>query len=71
MSAMDGTGLTLAYGTFEDDDAERTRADKTQEIGRRVGAACAAHGLEVQWSGSPDASISLPRFRWQLVPPSE
>ena len=27
MSAMDGAGLALAYGTFEDDDAERTRAD--------------------------------------------
>lgn len=65
MRAVAGTGLMLAYGTFEEADPQKPAAQKTQEIGQVVVATLRAHGFEVTWNGSPGSRIALPGFRWQ------
>lgn len=62
--AIDGEGLTLAYGTF--DEAETaTSPTPEQKVGAAVVAACRDAGLDVEWSGSDEDFIELPRFKWQ------
>jgi hypothetical protein len=51
--------LSLAFGDIKGDNR------KGVEIGQRVGAALAAAGLRVAWSGSIDEELDIPGFRWQ------
>jgi len=64
MSAVDGDGLLLCFGIFEDGetsvDIERCRA-----AGEIVAAACRDNGFDVAWDGTPDSRILLRGFRWQ------
>jgi hypothetical protein len=54
--AIDGEGLSLAYGTFEEDG---------QEVGAAVLKACRDAGLKAEWGGSPASFVEMPQFRWQ------
>ncbi|GAA1364401.1 hypothetical protein GCM10009612_44560 [Streptomyces beijiangensis] len=54
-----GEGLTLMYGGF-DGSAETTTA-----VGSEVTAALAGAGLPVEWSGSPDESITVEPLDWR------
>ncbi|MFO0676551.1 MAG: hypothetical protein U0169_08455 [Polyangiaceae bacterium] len=109
--AIDGDGLSLAYGTFKEE-PERpaelapppcplckgrgwiapsdstafpttcscrsapvfpTKAQEApptlgQKVGAAVLAACRDAGLDVEWTGAPEAFIEMPRFRWQRRP---
>jgi hypothetical protein len=65
--AIEGDGLSLAYGTFEQE-AELTD-EETSELATKVGAAvlqaCREAGLDAEWTGSADDFVELPGFRWQ------
>ncbi len=36
-----------------------------QKVGAAVLAACRDAGLDVEWTGAPEAYVEMPRFRWQ------
>ncbi|MBO2459351.1 DUF6891 domain-containing protein [Actinomadura violacea] len=55
-NAVDGGGLTIAYGVFNDAQMQADQAG----IGREVAAALQRHGLDVQWSGDPGERIEVP-----------
>ncbi|MFJ4415061.1 DUF6891 domain-containing protein [Streptomyces sp. NPDC088925] len=57
--AVNGGGLRLYYGGF--DDEERT----TAAIGREVVAALAAAGLRTTWDGSPARAIEVTPLDWR------
>lgn len=64
--AIEGGGLSLAYGTFEEEAAPVGSAPTPeQKIGAAVVAACRAAGLAVEWTGADEDFIELPRFHWQ------
>lgn len=62
--AIDGEGLTLAYGTFDESDTT-TSPSPEQKVGTAIVTACRDAGLGVEWSGSDEDFIELPRFTWQ------
>ena len=39
-----------------------------QKVGAAVLAACRDAGLDVEWTGTPEAYVEMPRFRWQRRP---
>jgi hypothetical protein len=57
--AIDGHGLTLAFGNIDDDPA------KTVAIGKAVSAALAAADFATDWDGTADTRIDLPRIDWK------
>jgi hypothetical protein len=59
--AIDGEGLSLAYGTFSDEDPE----SRSRAVGETVMNACQAAGLKPEWDGDTSSYIELPDFRWQ------
>ena len=66
MTALDGDGLYLCYGTLQDlAQTENVENQRDREIGEAVAAACRSHGFTVEWNGSPDTRILLAGFRWQ------
>lgn len=66
--AIDGDGLSLAYGTFREESPEpapTARPTLGQKVGAAVLQACLDAGLEAAWTGQPEDFVALPRFRWQ------
>jgi hypothetical protein len=57
--AIDGEGLSLAYGTFEE------APTPGQNLGAAVLQACRDAGLKAEWDGAPTSFVELPDFRWQ------
>ena len=57
--AVDGQGLTIAYGDLDDDDT------KSAEIGREVKASLERHGLAVEWNGDSKVRLELPSIDWK------
>lgn len=57
--AVDGAGLTIAFGDLQDRDAAGL------EVGRAVAAALSAGGFDVVWDGSMKTRIDLPNLDWQ------
>jgi hypothetical protein len=64
MSAMDGDGLLLCFGIFEDS-ATPAVIERCRAAGEIVAAACRDKGFDVEWDGTPDTRILLRGFRWQ------
>lgn len=62
--AIEGEGVTLAYGTFDEVETA-TSPTAEQKVGAAVVQASRDAGLEVAWSGSDEDFIELPRFKWQ------
>lgn len=62
--AVDGGGLTLAFGDL-DADPERKRA-----VGRIVKQALQEFGFEVEWDDDPEKRILIPRFDWKRRSPA-
>ncbi len=64
--AIEGEGLTLAYGTFEDGSPEPvTTPTPEQKVGGAVVRACVDAGLNAEWTGADEDFIEMPRFTWQ------
>ncbi|HEX8507041.1 MAG TPA: hypothetical protein VF630_16875 [Hymenobacter sp.] len=57
--AVDGQGLTLAFGGL-DDEAEHKIA-----VGQAVQAALREVGLVVEWNGDPETRLQLPLLIWK------
>ncbi|QTO45137.1 DUF6891 domain-containing protein [Burkholderia latens] len=57
--ALDGRGLTIAFGDLAGDDARRTA------VGRQVVDALSRAGFETSWNGSAASRIELPSFDWK------
>ena len=57
--AIEGHGLTLAYGDIED------TAGGKRTIGELVKAELERQGFMVEWDGDPEVRIDLPRIVWQ------
>lgn len=57
--AVDGGGLTMAFGALVDQPARQ------QAVGREVAEALTAAGFKPEWDGSAGARISLPAFDWK------
>jgi hypothetical protein len=57
--AVDGQGLSIAFGTLGDDDASGL------EVGRVVTRRLRDAGFEVEWDGTLAQRIELPRFDWK------
>jgi hypothetical protein len=62
--AMDGHGLTLAFGARGEDPP----SDRAVSIAREVVAALARNGVDSEWSGSPRDCIHIPPFEWRRTP---
>jgi hypothetical protein len=56
---MEGHGLWLAYGAFDEDESDRL------EIAREIVEALRRHGLNVEWNGSVETRICLKGFDWK------
>jgi hypothetical protein len=61
--AVQGGGLMLAFGSFEEDPREREAADLA--IAREVREALARQGLQTEWDGRVKTRIHLPPFEWR------
>lgn len=59
--AVNGGGLYLAFGPMDPDD-EQVEGPK---VGELIAAELRGVGLEVQWNGTFDQRIHLPRFDWK------
>jgi len=57
--AVAGQGLYLAFGDIEGE------AAKSVEVGRRIVAALAQHGLTVEWNGASETRLFIPLFDWR------
>lgn len=57
--AVDGQGLSIAFGTLGDDDASGL------EVGRVVSQRLRDAGFKVEWDGTLEHRIELPRFDWK------
>ena len=57
--AVDGAGLTLAFGDINDDSAVKT------QIGQEVNAVLKSHGFKTEWNGDPEARIEIPSIDWK------
>jgi hypothetical protein len=55
-----GRDSSLAYGTFKEGPPTLGR-----DVGAAFFAACRDAGLDVEWTGSPEAYVEMPRFCWQ------
>lgn len=63
--AMDGEGLILCHGAFDDDPVA------TRSLGNEVTDALASHGFQVRWAATSRARIELLGFRWQRRKPTD
>jgi hypothetical protein len=65
--AIDGEGLSLAYGTFKEEPNQSSPSALT--LGQKVGAVvletCREAGLGAEWTESLVDYVELPNFRWQ------
>jgi hypothetical protein len=57
--ALEGGGLWLTFGDFDDDAAARKR------IGESIKLCLEKHAFFVEWDGSADERICLPEFDWK------
>lgn len=57
--ALDGQGLSIAFGALADETALKTA------VGERICALLRHHGFSVEWDGDPERRIALPRFDWK------
>jgi hypothetical protein len=57
--AVNGDGLTLAYGDLEDDPV------KMKTIGDEICAALAKAGFKTEWTGDPEVRINIPKVDWK------
>lgn len=57
--AVNGQGLTIAYGDLDDDQA------KAAEIGHAIKATLERHGLTVEWNGDSNVRLELPTIEWK------
>jgi hypothetical protein len=57
--AVDGHGLTLAFGDVSDD------TSKTVAVGKRVAAALAEAGFKTDWDGTADTRINIDHIDWK------
>ncbi len=62
--ALDGEGLTLAFGYLDSDDAK-----DAIPVGRTICEALRQEGFEIDWNGSPKRRIGVPKLRWQRRTP--
>jgi len=61
--AVDGHGLSLAFGDLDDDKA------KTLRIGRAIAGALREAGFVVEWNESGETRIDLPKIDWKRRSP--
>jgi hypothetical protein len=62
--ALDGEGLMLAFGSLESDD------DKDDiPVGQMICEALQQEGIEIDWNGSSERRIGVPKLRWQRRTP--
>lgn len=57
--AIDGGGLSIAYGSFEEDPEE------TVAIGRQVADVLRDNRFKVEWDGDPKVRLTIPDFDWK------
>ncbi|HEY4371813.1 MAG TPA: hypothetical protein VGN52_07800 [Burkholderiales bacterium] len=57
--AIDGNGLTLAFGDLDDNPVKMVR------VGEAVVAALQAAGFETVWDGTADKRIDIPKIDWK------
>jgi hypothetical protein len=62
--AVDGGGLTLAFGDLDAVDAQKA------QIGREIQTVLERAGFAVQWNGNPNTRLILPRFDWKRRRPA-
>ena len=62
-SGIQGEGLMLAFGAFEDDETKSEAASTV--IAREVCDTLATHGVKVKWGGSVHSRIEIMPFSWQ------
>lgn len=61
-AAIEGHGLHLAFGSFEQGETHESRS---LEIAKEACVAIRAQGLEVEWDGTINARPKITPFRWQ------
>ena len=57
--AIEGHGLSIAFGDLND------VLEKTLSIGRSVKLALEEAGFEVEWNGTADSRLNIPKINWQ------
>jgi hypothetical protein len=57
--AVEGAGLTLAFGDLDDDSAAKAR------IGNEVKKVLECHGFALEWNGDPEKRIEIPGIDWK------
>ncbi|MDD3482317.1 hypothetical protein [Azovibrio restrictus] len=57
--ALEGHGLSIAFGDLND------VAEKTISVGQSVKHALEEAGFEVEWNGSADSRLNVPKINWQ------
>ena len=57
--ALNGRGLMLAFGDFNDDKAAKA------EIGSTVQTVVESHGLTTQWNGDSETCVAIPNIDWK------
>lgn len=62
-SGVQGEGLMLAFGAFENDEAKSETASTA--IAREVCDTLAAHGVQAKWDGSVHSRIEITPFSWR------
>jgi hypothetical protein len=60
---LEGGGLALTFGAFEDDPAQRDSASVA--VGREVVDTLTRHGVPVQWNGDVTQRLEIPPFEWR------
>jgi hypothetical protein len=57
--AIEGHGLTIAFGDLDDE------VEKTIAVGHYVKHALEEAGFEVEWDGTVDSRLNVPKISWQ------
>ncbi|QAT84301.1 hypothetical protein EJ065_2729 [Corallococcus coralloides] len=58
-----GEGLLLAFGAYENDEAQQEAASLA--IAREVRETLARHGVRTDWNGDVDERLLIPPFAWR------
>jgi hypothetical protein len=63
--ALDGEGLMLAFGHLDSEDPQDGIA-----VGRTICDALRKEGFEVEWDGTAEQRINVPRLHWRRRTPA-
>lgn len=57
--ALEGQGLSIAFGDLNDD------TEKTVEVGHSVKQAFEEAGFDIEWDGTAETRLNVPKINWQ------